>query len=107
MSEDSWAFNITPKNVEDFQKAHGKQQTRHIFAIMGKHHDFYQAVSTKLGQELLKDMMAMMDTVLLKIADGTATPEETMEYRILKRIFDTWCQRIKIYEVHAQKFVQG
>lgn len=107
MLEDSWAHNITPKHVEAFQKAHGKSLTRHVFAILGKNHDFYSAVSTGIGKELLRDLMGRMDELAVKILSDGATETEKLEYSVRKQILDAWCQRIKVYEVHAQKLVQG
>lgn len=107
MLEDSWAHNLTPKHVEEFQKAHGKAITRHVLAILGKNHDFYAAVSTPIGRELLKDLMDRMDELAVKLLSNGATETDKMEYNVRKQILDSWAQRIKVYEVHAQKLVQG
>ena len=107
MQEDSWGHDITPKMVEEFQAKHGKNRTRHLFAVLGQTHDFYQAASSKVGKELLGDLMDRMDILLSKIGSQTATPLESMEYTVCKNIFDAWCKRIKVYETHIQKLVSA
>lgn len=94
---------INLEEIQEFTRRHGRPMANRLLSILGKHHDFYEAYNTKVGQELLKDLMAKMDMLLGKLVDGQITEEERLEYKICREIFDAWMKRIKIYTNHVNK----
>jgi len=95
--------NITLDDIQNFTEKHGRPHTQRLLSILGKHHEFYQAFKSDLGQELMKDLMTKMDYLLGKILESKASTEETIEYGVCREIFEAWAKKLKIYINHVNK----
>lgn len=95
-------IEITLKDIEKFTAVHGSKGAKTL-SMLGQGNDFNQAINSKLGQELLKDLMVDMEVLLSKIINENAKPEELAEYRVCKRLFTKWSKRIKQYQTLKNK----
>lgn len=107
MNEDSWGPRLTKEDVDAYYQRHGAKPTKLIMAVLGRNQAFYAAIQTDVGQELLKDLLPRMDVLLEKLADGSLTEEERIEYKVRKDIFERWAGKISNYYRHATKLKQG
>ena len=99
---DQWDTRITTEEIDAFMKKHGRMSTQTL-AVLNKQHDFYEAFTTPIGQELTKDLMIRMDRLGAKMVEGTVSEEERLEYKVCREMFSEWMKRIKVYLVHAKK----
>lgn len=94
-----WDIDITPKTIEDYAKKHGARSCARIMSVLGKKRPFYDAIRTELGLELLKDNIIRLEDLLEKQIEkpDEMTDDDRVEYKVLKRITETWAGRIKSY----------
>ena len=104
MSQDS---SVSLGDIEKFAQKHGRKRTEAIMAALGKNVDFYNAVHTPVGQEILKDLMAMMEEKLALIVDGTATEEQRIEYKVMHALFGRWGTKIQRYTKNLHILKEG
>lgn len=69
-----------------------------ILSILGKNAQFIKAISTPLGEELLRDMIVMMEEKLELIYNEKASEDDKADFRSLKRISNIWISRINKYK---------
>lgn len=79
--------------IDNFIKKNGKHADK-ILTILGKDTKFVNALNTPVGEELLKDMLAMMEDRLTKIVNEESTEADRAEYRVLKELSRKWIDRI-------------
>lgn len=91
-----WKDEITPADIEKFLAVHGQHGVKTL-SLLGRKDDFYTAVTDKLGQELMKDVMVEMERLLLKIIEDKADENEKADYRAYRKIFEKWSRKIKEY----------
>ena len=88
---------VTLNEVENFLSIHHAKPADKLMVIISANLDFYTAISSPIGQELLKEIMDLMGSRLTKIIENTASDEERVEYKVLKKIFEDWLKRISAY----------
>ncbi len=69
-------------------------QTKELFY---KNIDFVEAMSTKIGEEILNDAINIHEELLNKIANLSATQEESMEYAAVHKIIKKWATKIAFH----------
>lgn len=96
---DKWDIDITPQTIEDYAKKHGSRSCARIMSVLGKKRPFYDAIRTEIGQELLKDNIIRLEELLDKQIEkpDEMTNDDRVEYKVLKRLTETWAGRIKSY----------
>lgn len=97
---------LTAEEVRAYASQHGKPGSR-VIANMVKNADFVQAINTKVGQELLKDIMILLDDKLDMIINEKAEAEDRAEFRVLKKLTIAWTKRINIYTDAVEKIKSG
>lgn len=97
---------VTAEQFANFLRKRGKygQQT---IEVLNKHMPFVEAIETEIGRELLKDAVGLHEALLMKVADLTATPEETMEYKAVRKILLKWSERIAAYNKEFEEIQKG
>ena len=85
---------ITAEQLANYIKRHGSR----TLGILGHFQPFVDAMHTEIGKELLRDAVSIHESLLSKVAELTATPEETMEYKAIRKILMMWAERITRYE---------
>lgn len=88
---------VTISELERFVENVGIKRGQRIMNLLGKNQDFVTAISTEVGQELIKDAMNRLEVLLDRIADLNASDEEKMEYKVTKGILEVWLTRITDY----------
>jgi len=86
---------VTAEQLANLLRRKGGQQT---LSVLGHYQPFNDAINTEVGKQLLHDALTVHEQLLQKVADLTATPEETMEYKAIRKIIMQWSERISRYE---------
>lgn len=66
-------------------------------STLGRHRDTIQALKTPIGKELLGGLARRHEELLEKIAELVATPEESIEYNVVRRMLIEWGQKVHTY----------
>ena len=66
-----------------------------------------EAINSEVGKEILRDAILVHESLLTKVADLTATPEETMEYSAIRKVIMRWSDRIAKYEKNMAEITKG
>ena len=96
---------VTAEQLADYLKRKGRAGSQTL-SVLGKSQPFMEAIKSEIGQQLLKDAVGLHESLLFKVADLTATPEETMEYRAVRKIILKWSDRIALYEKNMAEVVK-
>jgi hypothetical protein len=88
---------VTAENLANFLRQNGKAGARTL-SVLGHFQPFVEAFNLEIGKELLGDAIVIHDELLMKVANLTATPEETMEYKAIRKIIFRWSEKIVRYE---------
>lgn len=97
---------ITKEQIDALIKKNGKKTAR-LLSILGKQQQFYNAVSSPIGAELMNDVIGLMEAKLELIINETATEKDKAEYRVLKQIALTWSDKINDYLRNIEKVKSG
>ena len=74
-------------------------------SILGRKQDFITAVNTKIGQELMSDLISMHEILLNKVADLNATSEDKADYKAVSKLISLWATKIADYERKNQEII--
>lgn len=86
--------NVTAEQLAQLLSKKGGSQTLHV---LGKLQPFVDAYNSEIGKELLKDAINIHETLLMKVANLEATPEEAMEFKAILKIIRRWSERIAVH----------
>ena len=87
---------ITTSDIDTFRAKGGRDAPR-ILEILGKQAQFYNAATTPIGQELLRDVIAMMEAALDPIINESATQLDRAKYSVAREIALSWADKISNY----------
>lgn len=105
-NENPFEQEITIETINKFRSIHGQSGAKTL-SLAGKYLVFTEALSSEIGQEILRDVMIKMEILLEKIIEETASKKEHAEYRVLKDIFNRWAKKIAIFEEAQKKIREG
>lgn len=88
--------DINKQVIDNFVANNGERANK-ILTILGKNQPFIDAITSEIGQELMKDAVIMTEDILMKIADEKASELERAEYRALRKIISRWTERINLH----------
>ena len=91
---------------EAFAKKEGRKSAQ-ILSNLGKKKVFIDALSTELGQELLKDVLRMSESKLNKIINEDANTMDKAMFKVCKFLAHKWTDRVNSYNHGLQKFNLG
>lgn len=100
-------FRLNDEQIASFQKKHGKAGSKILSAMGSTYHPFYVAIQTDIGQELLKDSLSRMESLLEKIVNEKATNKDIADYRATQRIVRTWSKKIEAYMKIMQEIAKA
>jgi hypothetical protein len=85
-------------NVE-FNRFRVKEGSRanDVIVSLAKKVDFVEALSTKIGQELLRDLLRIYEEKLEKVINGKATERDKEAIVICKCLSALWVDKINSY----------
>lgn len=83
-------------DLNDFLRRKGKKGST-ILSILGKLEPFVSAMQTEVGFEILKDDIARLEDLSIKIYNEQATEMEMAEFRYLKGRIEKVQSRINLY----------
>ncbi len=76
---------ITEEDVRHYTKKRGAQNASKLLSILGKKKQFLNAWESPIGQELMSQLLIDAERLLEKIIENKATPDETAEFRVIRR----------------------
>jgi len=95
-------LDVTPDEIEKFLAVHGTKGVKTL-SVLGKDRHFMLAIRSEIGQELLRDLMAIMEHKLNKIIELKASELEKAEYTAYRKLFFSWVGKIKRFEKNRAK----
>lgn len=103
---DDWSLGLSAADVGAFLQTHGTKGTKTL-SLLGRNQPAYEAVTSPVGQVILRKVMAQMENILEKITNLEDTAEERIEYKVLKSCFDDWVGIINTQQKAANKIKGG
>ncbi len=76
---------ITEEDIRAYRKKRGAQNASRLLSILGKKKQFLNAWESPIGQELMNHLLLDAESLLEKIIEEKATPEEAAEFRVIRR----------------------
>lgn len=113
MQDKDWELpEITPQTIAEFSQKHSPNHCNRLLSVLGKNKAFYNAVSSEIGQELLKDIVFKMEYLIERQIYETETDPakaaiERADYRCYKELLDKWSSRISNYIEKTNKLKRG
>ena len=92
-------MTVDQKKIEQLAKQ-GQRGAR-VMSMLGKSGILIRVLKTEIGFTLLKDLTEDMDRILVKAINLDASEKELAEYRVYKRILDSWSKQIDNYNKHV------
>ena len=90
-------MEIDQIKLQQYITKNPKQGAR-VLSQLGKNHQFVNAISDPVGQDIMRDAINQMEGLLEKIVNEESTDAERAEYRAYRRILDRWTERINRYK---------
>jgi hypothetical protein len=69
-----------------------------VISTLGKKQGFIDAVNSKLGKEIMEDLISMYEDGLAKIIQFDANEEDKAEFKAVSKLIDIWVSKITDYE---------
>ncbi len=89
-------IRATREEIELYLKKMGRHGVQTL-STLGKLQPFAECMDSDLGKELLGDLITSHETLLDKISMLTATDEEKIEFKVVKRIIMDFASKINLY----------
>ena len=83
-----------------------RKRASNTLTILGKLLPFATAMSTELGQELMKDAIVRHEELLMKIAENNADDMDKGEFRYLRHWLPMVAKRIEVYNEKLKEVKQ-
>jgi len=91
-------MDITLKQINSFLMKN-KKRGEVALSMLGQFQEFINAWNTAIGKEILGDLVTRYETLLLAVAELTATEQQKMEFKIVKERLTTYSGKIDKYLV--------
>lgn len=98
--------NPSLSEIRDYLDRNRKKGSQTL-SLLGKDVAFIQAIQSPIGHELLKDLVGRHETLLEKVGGLSASDEEKLEFKVVKRLIQEWTERITRYEKSLDEIVKG
>ncbi|MFQ5493604.1 MAG: hypothetical protein ACE5DX_05615 [Candidatus Dojkabacteria bacterium] len=99
-------LKLSARQIEDFQKKLGRKASP-VLKYLSRNVGFYEAFTSPLGEEIIKEHAVNMDKLLEKIYNEEATDKEKAEFRVLKEIGLRIVKKINAYNNHISSVEKG
>lgn len=99
-------MNTKQQRFDTFRASEGKKAEA-ILLSLSKKEAFVKALSTDLGQELLRDLLEQYEKRLEKVINGTATERDKEGLVIFKCLAGLWADRINSYNHNLEILQKG
>jgi len=97
---------VYPSNYEIqlYIKKLGERGSKSL-RLLGEKQDFVTAFNSKIGQELLGEVIQMHELLFNKVASTHATDEDRIEYQVVGRLLGLWATKIAEYERRCKEII--
>lgn len=89
--------DITEQDIQRLSKRRGSKNAARLLSILGKDKQFLKAWESPIGKPLMQDLLKNAESLLEKIIEDKATPEEKAEFRVIRRWLIEVASRINAY----------
>lgn len=96
--------DIEDKRLLSLAKKLGSENASRFLTVLGKNKSFYNAIETSVGQELLKDAVAQIESRLSMIIAEEDNEQVRAEIRAYMSIINRWSKIINKYRDDLVKF---
>jgi hypothetical protein len=81
------------------------ERGKKTLSILGKKQDFIVAINTKIGEELMGDLIEMHESLLVKIATLSATDEDKADYKAVGKLLGIFASKVADYEGKIREII--
>jgi hypothetical protein len=96
----------TNTSFDAFRQSEGRHAEK-VLLSMSKKACFVEALSTSLGQELLRDLIHLYEENVEKVVVGKATERNNETIVVCRYLIGLWTDRINSYNQNVVKLKQG
>jgi hypothetical protein len=82
----------------------GKKKIQGVLKTLHGYEPVVQALSTPIGEELLREVSIEWKRLLAKIVRDESTPEDRIRFRIMDEILQSWGSKISAFFDLSDKF---
>ena len=83
--------------IDEYIKIMG-DRGRKTIKMLGQKQDFITAFNSKLGNELLEELIEMHELMFKKIATLDATPTDKIKFQVVGQLLASWATKVADYE---------
>jgi len=88
---------ITEQDIQRLSKRRGSKNAARLLSILGKDQQFLKAWESPVGKPLMEDLLKNAESLLEKIIEDKATPEQKAEFRVIRAWLIQVASRINAY----------
>lgn len=74
-----------------------KKRGEIALSLLGQYQGFIDAWRTEIGKEILGDLVTRYETLLKVISELDATPEQKIEFTVVKNMLTTYGDKVNMY----------
>lgn len=95
------------ENLAKLAKRIGGENAQMLLTVLGREKQFIDAITSPLGEELMKDALTSLEARMALVIDEKDEPKDRAEIRILKEIIRKWQKKINKYEQNKEKLMKA
>lgn len=103
-------MNITEEDRQKLAKLArkmGNENAKTLLSVLGHDKEFVDAITSPLGEELLKDAVTCIESKLYLVLTEKDKPEDRAEIRAYTNIVNKWTRRINKYEQNKDRLMKA
>ena len=97
---------ISLEHIQAHTRRTNPRATSKLLSIIARKRKFVDQINTELGQILFGKITTRLEELFEKIAEEKADEKEKMEFRVTRRLIESWAERMDEY-VKSKNKMQG
>ena len=97
---------ISLEHIQAHTRRTNPRATSKLLSIIARKRKFVDQINTELGQILFGRITTRLEELFEKIAEEKADEKEKMEFRVTRRLIESWAERMDEY-VKSKNKMQG
>lgn len=96
--------DLTKEEVQTFLRTHKKRASR-VLSVLAKKREFYQAITSPVGSQILDGIINKMEVILDNIINNptSVTEQDRIKMEILRELSDEWANHVSAYLTETEK----
>lgn len=94
-------------NLAKLARKIGGDNAQMLLTVLGREKQFVDAITSPLGEELMKDVLTSIEARMALVIDEKDEPKDRAEIRAFKEILRKWQKKINRYEQNKEKLMKA